>query len=116
MLFGGSGTVIQRTLRQVNASTAVVEPFFSPVPGELSKIKRKLSLSMACRMLTCRRIFWCRGSKEKKIRLAEFCFTDRDFGKQSKQEAERNYHTDKTQNAKVDHADRDLIHFFIIWC
>ena len=44
-------TVLQIILRQFNASTRLVETFFISVPGKVSKINPKFSLSLACRSI-----------------------------------------------------------------
>ena len=44
-----------------NRLTSFVEALFISVPGELSKIKPKFSLSPACRLLNLSIIDWCRG-------------------------------------------------------
>ena len=81
-------TVIQRIHPQCNALTRLVEPFFISVPGKVSKIKPKISLSLACRSLNLSMIDWCGGSQRKEKAFAELCFAN--FGKQSKLEQTRN--------------------------
>lgn len=49
------------TIRVPNRLTSLVEAPFISVPGELSKIKPKFSLSLVCRLLNLSIIDWCSG-------------------------------------------------------